>query len=86
MVPRLDVDPTRHSKGLAQLKEAMKGSLEVAEQNGCVSVALLPNCVDHVQIKKGLNVTLVIGNTEDATVINNPIFYLNWFYICLFSL
>lgn len=176
VTPRLDVDQTKHSKGVAQLKKAIKGSLELAEQNGCVSVALPalssasdfplklstdtiinavreyfdekhddvvlkrvhfvdacetsveaiaaavrkqfkaqcatqppppsprspptsatstsprsqtpshPKCLDHVQTKEGLNVTLVTGNIEDATVINNCIFHLKWTYICIFSL
>lgn len=43
VAPRLDVDCKKiHSKGVAQLKKAIKGSLELAEQNGCVSVALPP--------------------------------------------
>lgn len=174
VAPRLDVDRTKHSKGVAQLKKAIKGSLELAEQNGCVSVALPalssasgfplklstetiinavreyfdekhedvmlkrvhfvdacetnveaiaaavrkqfkaqcatqppppsprspptsatstsprspahPKCLDHVQTKEGLNVTLVIGNIADATVINNCIFHLKWTFICIFSL
>lgn len=178
VAPRLDVDRLKHSKGVAQLKKAIKGSLELAEQNSCVSVALPalssasgfppklstdtiikavreyfdekhedvmlkkvhfvdandrsveaivdavrkqfkaqcaaqsdppspspppisatsppprnhptqtpshPNCLDNVQTKEGLNVTLVIGNIEDATVNNNFIFYLKWSYICIFS-
>lgn len=175
VAPRLDVDRTKHSKGVAQLKKAIKGSLELAEQNRCASVALPalssasgfplklstdtiikavreyfdekhedvtlkrvhfvaasdgsveaitaavreqfkarcatqtdppsprpppttattstsprnqtpshPNCLDHVQTKEGLNVTLAVGNIEDATVINN----LNFLFqicICVFS-
>ncbi|XP_070693875.1 poly(ADP-ribose) polymerase family member 14-related sequence 1 [Pempheris klunzingeri] len=33
-------DPTKHQKSVAQLKRAVKGSLEIAEKNGCDSVAL----------------------------------------------
>lgn len=176
VAPRLDVDRTKHSKGVAQLKKAVKGSLELAEQNGCVSVALPalssasgfplklstdniikavkeyfderhedgplkrvhfvdacdstvevimaavrqqfkaqcdtpsipplppppptnatkpspskqtpshPSYLDQVQTKEDLNITLVTGNIEDATVINNHILDLKWSYICIFSL
>lgn len=161
VAPRLDADQRKHSKGVALFKKAIKGSLELAEQNSCVSVALPvlgaasgfslklstdtiikavteyfdekpedvvlrevhfvdtcdssveaivaavktqfkaqsaaqsgpfsprtspttatstsprnptpsnPNCVDRVQTKEGLNITLVIGKVEDATVIDN---------------
>lgn len=178
VAPRLDADPTKHSKGVAQLKKAIKGSLVLAEENGCVSVALpalslasgfslklstdtiviavreyfderhedevhcvkqvhfvdvcdssveaivaavrkqfegqcatrsdppssrpspasatrtspknktpsQPKLLGHVQTQQGLNVTLVIGNIADATVIKNCIIYLKWVYICMFSL
>lgn len=40
VAPRLGVDQTKCSKRLAQLNKAIKGSLELAEKNGCMSVAL----------------------------------------------
>lgn len=44
-----------------------------------------PNCLGHVQTKEGLNITLVVGNIEDATVINDNILYLKSLYRHRFS-
>lgn len=45
-----------------------------------------PNCLGQVQTKEGLNLTLIVGNIEDARVINNSVLYLKRSYIlCLFS-
>lgn len=44
-----------------------------------------PNCLGQVQTKEGLNITLVVGNIEDAMVINNNILYLKSLYSHCFS-
>lgn len=45
-----------------------------------------PNCLGQAQTKEGLDITLVVGNIEDATVISNSVLYLKRSYsLLLFS-